>query len=186
MGFASRQKDDFELALLALNERRAGDLDLLFIAGGVFDLERTTAVDLKTIVVNRPRGDAVNAKAGAGVVDFEELNVGAGAVLDGCVDVVGVASGDGEKSAGKKNCEDCAAWCGDAGHLFSSSLGGAEPTAEEFGAACLAASFSRRSSRLSSSGRRWKMATARSQMRLSKPGEPEIILPGGTSWETAD
>ena len=30
------------------------------------------------------------------------------------------------------------------------------------------------------------MATARSQMRLSKPGEPEIILPGGTSCETAD
>ena len=30
------------------------------------------------------------------------------------------------------------------------------------------------------------MATARSQVRLSKPGEPEIILPGGTSWETAD
>ncbi len=26
----------------------------------------------------------------------------------------------------------------------------------------------------------------RSQMRLSKPGEPEIILPGGTSCETAD
>ena len=30
------------------------------------------------------------------------------------------------------------------------------------------------------------MVTARSQMRLSKPGEPEIILPGGTSCETAD
>ena len=30
------------------------------------------------------------------------------------------------------------------------------------------------------------MVTARSQTRLSKPGEPEIILPGGTSCETAD
>ena len=30
------------------------------------------------------------------------------------------------------------------------------------------------------------MATARSQTRLSNPGEPEIILPGGTSCETAD
>ncbi len=30
------------------------------------------------------------------------------------------------------------------------------------------------------------MSTARSQMRLSKPGEPEIILPAGISCETAD
>lgn len=30
------------------------------------------------------------------------------------------------------------------------------------------------------------MATARSQTRLSNPGDPEIIFPAGTSWETAD
>ena len=31
LGLAVRQKDDFELALLALDERGAGDLDLLVV-----------------------------------------------------------------------------------------------------------------------------------------------------------
>ena len=47
----------------------------------------------------------VSAEAGAGVVDFKELDVGAGAVLDGGVDVVGVAGGDGEEWQREKNCE---------------------------------------------------------------------------------
>jgi hypothetical protein len=109
LGFAGGQKDDFELALLALDERGAADLDLLSVCAGVGDFERAAAVDLKTIVVNRAGGNAVDAEAGAGVVDFEELNVGPGAVLDGGVDVVGVAGCGGEKNAGEKSGEECAA-----------------------------------------------------------------------------
>src|SRR5579862_8569103 len=51
---------------------------------------------------------------------------------------------------------------------------------------CAASRFSTRSRRLSKSGSLWKIATARNQMRLSKPGEPETTFPGGTSYETAD
>ena len=90
-GLGVRQKDDFKLALLALDQRWAGDMDLFFVSAGVGDLERAAAADLKAIVEDGTGGYTVGAKAGVGVVDLEELNVSAGTIHDGRVDVVGVA-----------------------------------------------------------------------------------------------
>jgi hypothetical protein len=53
LSFAGGHEDDFKLALLALDERGAVDLDLLSVACGVLDFERAAAVDLKAIVVDR-------------------------------------------------------------------------------------------------------------------------------------
>ena len=99
LGFAGGQEDDLKLALLALDEGGAADLDLLFVCACVGDFERTVAADLKAIVVDRTGDNTVGAKAGTGVVNFKELNVGAGAVLDGGVDMVRVAGGGCEETA---------------------------------------------------------------------------------------
>jgi len=106
LDFTGGEKNDLELALLGLDERGSGDLDLLSVCACVGDFERAAAANLEAVVVDRSRGDAVDAKAGARVVDFEELNVGAGAVLDGGVDVVGVAGGCSEQNGGEKSGED--------------------------------------------------------------------------------
>jgi hypothetical protein len=42
-------------------------------------------------------GQAVGSKAGAWVVDFEDLDGGSGAVFDRGVNVIGVAGGEEEK-----------------------------------------------------------------------------------------
>ena len=104
-GLAAGQEHDFELALLALGESGAGDLDLLAI-GVCRELERAAAADLEAIVEGRAGGELVDAEAGAGVIDFKELDGSAGAVLDGGVDVVGVAGGGGEQSGGQDTGEN--------------------------------------------------------------------------------
>ncbi len=93
IGFAAGQEHDFELALLALGKHGTGDLDLFPIGGSVGELERTAAADLEAIVKYRAVCERVDAKAGLGVIDLDELDGSAGAVLDGGVDVVGVAGG---------------------------------------------------------------------------------------------
>jgi len=90
-GLGVGQKDDFKLALLTLGEYGAGDLDLLSAAGGVLEGEGTGTADLKAIVEDCAGSEAIDAEAGAGVVDLEKLNVSAGTIHDGRVDVVGVA-----------------------------------------------------------------------------------------------
>ncbi len=121
LDFTGGEKDDLELTLLALDEGRAGDLDLLAVRACVSDFEWAAAADLEAIVVDRSRGDAIDAKAGAGVIDFKKLNIGAGAVLDGGVDVVRVARCGGEEDGGEKSGEECAAHRAGAGHLSDSS-----------------------------------------------------------------
>ena len=93
------------LTLLVILERRPGDLDLLVAGGCVGDFERAGAEHGEAIAVVRSGSDAVGAKAGPGVIDFEELNIGAGAVLDGRVDVVGVAGGDRKESRAECKCD---------------------------------------------------------------------------------
>jgi len=90
-GLAAGQEHDFELALLALGKRGAGVKNLFTVDCCVGDLKRAAAADLESIVEGRAVCEAVDTEACAGVVDFEELHGSAGAVLDGAVDMVGVA-----------------------------------------------------------------------------------------------
>ena len=102
---AAGQEHDFELALLALGEGGAGDLDLAAIGGRVLDVERAAAAYLEAIVEGRTGGEAIGPEAGVGVIDFKKLDGSAGAVFDGGVDVVGVAGGEVEnedEAGGKK------------------------------------------------------------------------------------
>ncbi len=92
-GLAAGQEHDFELALLALGEGGTRHLDLFPIGRCVGKLERAAAADLEAIVEGCAGGEAIDPEAGVGVIEFEELDGSAGAVLDGGVDVVGVARG---------------------------------------------------------------------------------------------
>ena len=53
LGFACGQEDDFELTLLTLSERGAGDLNLLLVGTRVGDFDWSAVADLKAIVVGR-------------------------------------------------------------------------------------------------------------------------------------
>lgn len=68
--FAGGEKNDFELALLALGQSGSVDLDLLGVCACVSDFERAAAADLEAVVEDRSGGDVVSAEAGAGVVNF--------------------------------------------------------------------------------------------------------------------
>ena len=53
LGFAAGQEDDFDLALLALDERRASNLNLFFVGACVGNFDGAAVADLKTILVAR-------------------------------------------------------------------------------------------------------------------------------------
>ena len=107
LGFAGGKQDNLKGALLALGYCGAVDLRLETIAAGVLDLERAGAAQLDAVMEDCAGGQGIGAKAGAGVVDLEQLNWRSGAVLNGCIDVIGVAAGCGWE------CADCDG--GDAG-----------------------------------------------------------------------
>lgn len=100
---AAGQKYDLELSLLALGEGGTRDLDLFPIGGSVGKLERAAAANLEAIVEGRAVCETVDAETGAGVIEFEELDRRTGAVLDGCVDVVGVAGAEHENGGDAKD-----------------------------------------------------------------------------------
>src|SRR5579875_3504774 len=83
IGFAAGQKNDFHASLLAVGERRAGDLRFFAVLRRVADPERALA-----------GGEGIGAEAGIGVIDFEQPDGCAGAVFDGGVDVIGAAAGE--------------------------------------------------------------------------------------------
>ena len=97
LGLVAGQKDDLQLALLALIERGTADFCLLSAGIGVLKRERPAAAHLKAIVEDGSGVEMIDAKAGARVVDFKNLDGAAGFVLDGGVDVKGVAGGEGQK-----------------------------------------------------------------------------------------
>ena len=134
------------MALLALLECWAGDLSLVAIEGRVLDGEWAAAAHLEAIVEGGSAVEMIEAEAGAGVVDFEELDGCAGAVLDGGVDVVGVTAGEEHGCEGSGN-GDLGGQC--APHQLADSESGGAEALDDF-ADC----FSSRSRRLSISGRR--------------------------------
>ena len=156
----SRQQQDFDSAFFGFGEFRPARLHGPTICRGVGDLDWTAAAQLELVSRGLSRRQVVDAKAGAGIIDFKQANRRAGAIF--YCDLKGMGVTACEKQHGGQE---------------QSGLQ-LRPPSE------LAASFfSSRSRRLSSSGSRWKMVTARSQTRLSKPGEPEIVFPAGMSWE---
>ena len=90
-GLGAGQEHDLKLALLALSEGGTCDLKLFPVGRCVGKLEQAAATDLEAIVKGRAAGKRVDAETGAGVIDFEKLDGRAGAVLDGGVNVEGVA-----------------------------------------------------------------------------------------------
>jgi len=100
LGFIAWQEDNAELALLLFNKGGAGDEDFGPVAGRVSQGERAAAADLNAIVEIGAGSNRVSAKAGAGIVDFDESNSGAGAVFNGDVDVMRVAGGQAEDGGG--------------------------------------------------------------------------------------
>jgi hypothetical protein len=87
--FAAGQEHDLQLTLLALDESRAGDLDLRALGRRVFDFERTAAANLYAIAVDGVGFETIDAEACARIVDLQELDGRARPVLDGGVDMVG-------------------------------------------------------------------------------------------------
>ena len=103
IGPGAWQEHDFKLALLVLGQGWASDLDLLPICGSERELERAVATYLEAIVEGRAVCERVDTEAGAWVIDFDELDGSASAVLDGDIDVVGVTGGENEKGHEQQN-----------------------------------------------------------------------------------
>jgi hypothetical protein len=152
LDLGTRQEHDLQLALLALGKSWTGDMDLQAVGGCVLDSERAFAANLEAIMENGIGSELVGAKAGAGVVHFKKLNGCAGAIFDGRIDVVGMAGGDKESS--EADCEKEASSADGARQSPDSSMGGVTWAAEGGSVPCFVTSFSSRSRRLRSSGRR--------------------------------
>ena len=93
LSLAIGEQHNLELALLRLGERGAIDLLGMAVAGGVLHFERTTAAQLDPVVEAGAGGQGVGSEAGAGIIDFEQLYRGAGAVFDGSFNLIGVTGG---------------------------------------------------------------------------------------------
>ena len=81
---------------------RVGPVELRLVAlspACVLHFERAAALQLNAIVEDGSGRQRVRSKAGAGIVDFKELNRRASAVFDCRVDVIGVAAGGGGQHA---------------------------------------------------------------------------------------
>jgi|ERR1700733_7306717 len=100
---------------------------------GVEELGAAFAEDLETVVEVRTGSEILGAEAGAGVVDFEQLDGLRGVVADGGLDVRGAAAG------GREN-DDARGKSANGTHEFKSikSIGGAK------GIDCASCRFRRR------------------------------------------
>ena len=97
LSFAAGDQDDLQRPFLALGNGWAVDLHRVVVRGCVLHLERTIAAQLDAVMEDRASVQLVGSEAGAGVVDFEQLNWLSGAIFDGGVHVVGVAAGSGQQ-----------------------------------------------------------------------------------------
>ena len=163
IGLAIGQQDDLHGSFLPLGENRPVDLWLAPVRRGVLHFQRSAPLDLDPVVIGwrRQPGSPIrswrwdNPPPAGGWVRRSGFRR--------TLDVGGVAAVTEHKARTQRNAQPGAKltrskinfilW-----RLFSGSRALPETR------------FSSRSRRLSNSGRRWKMATARSQMRLSKPG----------------
>ena len=91
--FASRQQHNLDPALLLLGKRWPFHLRLPPVAPRVLHLQRPAAAQLDAIVVLRARRQTVGSEAGAGIIDFQQLNRPAGMVFDCSFNVIRVAPG---------------------------------------------------------------------------------------------
>ena len=145
----SGQQHNLELALLPLGEHRPFNLCGMAVAGCVLHLDRTAASQLDAVVEDGARGQAVGSKAGAGVIDLEELKRCSGAVFDRGFHVIGVAAGSQPKHR-QENCgQNPPVKPASSDHSRSASAA-CVPSGEAWAATF----FSTRSRRLSISGRR--------------------------------
>jgi hypothetical protein len=119
--FACWFEEDLEGSFLQLVDFGAvnGGFDLMARAGPVVHFEGATAQYLHAIVDDLANRELVGSEAGTGVLDFKEFERLAGAILDGCFNVVGVAGGESDCDEGRdKKCgevgrsEACAAMRG--------------------------------------------------------------------------
>src|ERR1035441_7462363 len=201
---AARQQNNLNPALLPLGQRGAFHLRLPPVACGVLHLQRPIAAQLDAIRQDRARRQGVGSEAGAGIIHLQQLNRPAGAVFHGCINVVGVAARPSHQRNRKNHTPESLGApslartrsCAKGGRPRTPSrpknpglnlhFGLPSASAAPSAASRVASFFSTRSSRLANSGSLWKRLTARSHKRLSKPGDPEMTFPAGTSCETAD
>src|ERR1039458_6684427 len=170
LGFSSGQQNNLDPALLTLKQHWPFHLGLPPVAPRVLHLERPAAAHLDAIVVLLARRHAVDPKAGARIFDLQQSNRSSRMILDSSFNVIGVAPCQSHQRRYRN-------YCRNTGTNLHSLL--PSPSVGVWAASF----FSTRSSRFSSSCSRWKMVTARSHTRLSKPGEPEMTLPAGISCE---
>ena len=97
IGFTAGEKDDRDGSLLVVGELRAVDVGLRFVRIRIGDGERSGTLNLNAVMERCTRGNGFRTEAGAGVIDFEEMNGRAGLILDVDFDVIGTASGKCER-----------------------------------------------------------------------------------------
>src|SRR5215469_799390 len=93
LGLVIRQEHDVERALLVLAECGPGDGGQPTIARGELHFYRARSDELNAVVHRSAGGETVGSKTGARVVHFKQLDVRAGAVLNGELDVLRTAAG---------------------------------------------------------------------------------------------
>jgi hypothetical protein len=92
-----RLQENLELPLLSFGKSGASVLDLVTVSSPVLHRQRAAAAHLEPVAEGRPGCESVSAEAGAGVIDFEELNWCSGLVLDRSVNVVRAAGQNDEQ-----------------------------------------------------------------------------------------
>src|SRR5450631_2606458 len=117
--------------------------------GGVLHLEPACTLYLDAIVEVSSVSKSIGSKAGAGIVDLEELNRSPGPVFDCSLHVMGTASGREHQSRQQYSSPDSNEILASSCHSLFRFWAGA---ASSLG--CAATCFSSRSRRLSNSGRR--------------------------------
>ena len=90
-------------AFIAFFQKRAFRFFVMEAAGRISNAYISGAENLKAIVEVRSRSEALRAEAGAGVIDFEQINGLSSVVANGCRYIVRVAAQGGYKED-KKGC----------------------------------------------------------------------------------
>jgi hypothetical protein len=96
--FSLRQQHNFQLALLMLEDFRAGYLaHLVAAAFGILHFDGAAAADLEAIVKIGAGGERIRSKTGARIIDFQKIDCRAGSILDGRFDLIRMASAQNSK-----------------------------------------------------------------------------------------
>ena len=96
-GLAPGKQHNLKRAFLKLGNRRAVNLGLAAIAGGVLHFEGAAATQLDSVMESFSRSESVFSEAGARIVHFEQFDGRSGLILYGCVHVIRMAAGSGHQ-----------------------------------------------------------------------------------------